>query len=217
MIQEVLYRLNVEDFEKYVSVGGDVVHASSLPLCPLKWFYRLKYPDLAKAQQYAGYMILGKLVHFGLQKLLMELQEAGLLDFKILGVEVELEKTINIERNGLPVIVHVKGRADIIAEKNGEKLVVEIKTAKGDYNIPAPHHLEQLRIYMTKDEKGKIWGQIVDEISNMYIWFTREKGEWKVVHTTNVDMETAKAILMLYNKIIEKMFKLAKNIEHLPI
>ena len=76
---------------------------------------------------------------------------------------------------------------------------------------------EQLRIYMTKDEKGKIWGQIVDEISNMYIWFTREKGEWKVVHTTNVDMETAKAILMLYNKIIEKMFKLAKNIEHLPI
>jgi len=155
MIQEVLYRLNVEDFEKYVSAGGDVVHASSLPLCPLKWFYRLKYPDLAKAQQYAGYMILGKLVHFGLQKLLMELQEAGLLDFKILGVEVELEKTINIERNGLPVIVHVKGRADIIAEKNGEKLVVEIKTAKGDYNIPAPHHLEQLRIYMNMAGAGK--------------------------------------------------------------
>jgi len=155
MIQEVLYRLNVEDFERFNDVGGDVVHVSVLPLCPLKWFYRLKYPDLVRAQQYGGYMILGKLVHFGLQRLLLELQEAGMLDFKILGVEVDLEKTINIERNGLPAIIHVKGRADILAERDGEKLVVEIKSARGDYGIPAQHHMEQLRIYMNLAGAGK--------------------------------------------------------------
>ena len=172
MIQEVLYELNVEEFEKFNDVEGNVVHASVLPLCPLKWFYRLKYPDLVKAQQYSGYLILGKLVHIGLQRLLRELYDSGRLSgFKVLGVEVDLEKSINIENGDFPVIVKIKGRADLIVEKDGSKYVVEIKTSKSDFNIPAEHHVLQLKIYMNlaSVEKGLLLYITPDRITEYYV------------------------------------------------
>ncbi len=145
MIQEVLYLKQIEEFEKHSIVEANEVHVSALVQCPMKWFYRFKYPDLARAQQYHAYMILGKLVHMGLQSLLMSLDNS---EFKVIGVEVEAAKSINIERNGMPLVVRIKGRADMIIEDSQGRVIVEIKTARGDYNMPLQHHELQLRIYM---------------------------------------------------------------------
>ena len=148
MIQEVLYKLQLRDFEEHSVSGDNVVHVSALVQCPLKWFFAAKYPELARAQQFQGYMILGKLVHLGLQGTVEKfMSEFG---FRRVSVEVPLEKRINVDGPAnLPTIITVKGRADILAETfDGEKVIVEIKTARGDYNMPSPHHVLQLRTYM---------------------------------------------------------------------
>ena len=155
MIQEVLYRLQLKETEEHKPSYSEI-YVTSLVQCPLKFTYSLKFPEIATAQNYQPYLILGKLVHYGLQHLLMELSRSDFLkEFKLVGVEVECSKTISVDASNLPYIVHVKGRADLIVEKDGEKIVVEIKTAKGDYNIPSEHHVLQLRIYMNMLGIGK--------------------------------------------------------------
>ncbi len=170
MIQEVLYEMNVRDFHRFRSAGDGEVHVSSLVVCPLKWFYAKKYPDIAVAQQFQGYLILGKLVHLGLQRVL---EKPGLIHgAKRVLFEVEAEKKVSVEHRGLTLIYTIKGRADMLVETiSGERIVVEVKTAKGDYGIPHKHHELQLRIYMNmlSAEKGVLLYITPDRVTEYHV------------------------------------------------
>lgn len=145
MIQEVLYRLYLKEFEEHSSASADEIYVSSLTLCPLKFFYAIKYPDIARITCYQPYLIVGKILHYGLERLLKEIKN---LNFTLIDTEVNVEKRISIVRNGLPLIITVKGRIDILVKEKDSLIPVEIKTAKGDHNIPSEHHVLQLKIYM---------------------------------------------------------------------
>ena len=115
------------------------LHVSSLVLCPLKEVFMHKFPELYKSRQYNGALLLGRLVHIGLQKVIPELLN---------GVEVEsevkVEKTVDLGH----LTVTVSGKIDLVIKKNNKVIPVEIKTARSDHSLPKEHHIMQLKIYM---------------------------------------------------------------------
>ena len=166
VIQEVLYRLFAEEFERHAVSSASEVYVTALVQCPLKFFFSIKYRDIARVQIYQPQLIVGKILHIGLERLLEKSS-----DFEIVGFEVDVEKRISIESNGLPMFVTIRGRIDVLTKVNGELVPVEIKTARGDYNIPSEHHVLQLRIYMNmvNASKGVLFYLTPDRIAEITI------------------------------------------------
>ena len=146
-VTELLYRLHLAEFEEHLSgLEPGTIWVSALTQCPRKWLYMQRFPEVARAQ-FKGAFALGRAAHLGLQQILA--LYAGSLGFSRLEVEREVVKRINVERGDLPAIVTLRGRVDALAvDGAGERVVIEIKTARSDAGLPHEHHVEQLRIYM---------------------------------------------------------------------
>ncbi len=106
-----------------------IIYVSDLVYCPLKRRYRLLYPELTFS--FEPPMILGDLLHTGLQQTLREM-----------GFEIEKEISETFVVGGEEYLL--KGRMDAYRED----LIVEIKTSRSGAGLPHPHHMLQLRIYM---------------------------------------------------------------------
>jgi CRISPR-associated exonuclease Cas4 len=135
MIVERLYTSKLQDYLQHKK-DEDTLYVTDLVRCPLKVRFEEQYKELAMSEVFAPSMLLGDLVHSGLEDFLKREFNAE--------VEVEVEKEIPV--NGKTV--KIKGRADAIIQQNNERIVVEIKSAKGDKGLPLEHHKAQLQLYL---------------------------------------------------------------------
>ncbi|MEM2284380.1 MAG: CRISPR-associated protein Cas4 [Zestosphaera sp.] len=133
----LLYTVSKEEKEKHPR-KPDTYWVTDLVRCVLKREYELKYPELVEKEVFTPVFILGTLVHRGLQELLKNIIGEGVL------TEVEGSREV-ILPDGKKVVV--EGRADIIVKIGDELIGVEIKTARSDYDLPKPQHVDQARIY----------------------------------------------------------------------
>ena len=124
MITEIVISWRLKELEKHERDG---IWVTDLIRCPLKRDFERKYPELHKATVFTPAMILGSLVHIGLQNILSSELNAE--------IEVRAEKQI-----GEYTIV---GRIDAVVGRVG----VELKTSRSDFDIPYEHHVLQAKIY----------------------------------------------------------------------
>ena len=133
-IVPLLYELARREREEHRREEG-VYWVTDLVRCPLKREFESAFPELAAQEVFKPSLVLGRLVHMGLQAALKS--EMGE------GVEVEVEKSRDVV---LPdgSKVELRGRIDAIVGKN---VGVEIKYARADIGIPLQHHVDQAKIY----------------------------------------------------------------------
>lgn len=136
-IINLLYLVSKEEKEKHPR-KPDTYWVTDLVRCVLKREYELKYPELVEKEIFTPVFILGTLVHRGLQDLLKNVMREEVT------TEVEVSQEVTLP-DGRKVVV--KGRADVIVKIGDEAIGVEIKTARSDYDLPKPQHLDQARIY----------------------------------------------------------------------
>ncbi|MCS7099819.1 MAG: CRISPR-associated protein Cas4, partial [Sulfolobales archaeon] len=105
----------------------------------LKRVYEDRYPDIALQELFKPSLIIGTLVHRGLENLLKEVVK----DYSI-EVEVEGAKDVVLDDGS---VVSIRGRIDVLLTRNFEKAAVEVKTSRSDRNIPQKHHVDQVRAY----------------------------------------------------------------------
>ncbi|MCY0874139.1 CRISPR-associated protein Cas4 [Acidianus infernus] len=133
---EFLAKKRVEDYLSHQR-EKDTFYVTDLVRCPLKLVYEEKFRELAIAEVYNPSTLMGELIHMGLETF-NEIE-----GYKVIS-EVEGEKEVNLGEK----VVKIKGRADIILQKGEEKIIVEIKSARGDKGLPHKHHLMQLQAYL---------------------------------------------------------------------
>jgi len=134
---KIIYELNKAERERHVR-GEGVYWVTDLVRCTLRRDYELKYPELALKELFTPAFVLGDLVHRGLQHLLKE--RFG----NSVSTEVEVQREVSLPSGGKVV---VRGRADAVLSTNGERVGIEIKTARADIGLPKEHHVDQVRIY----------------------------------------------------------------------
>lgn len=159
-VMSIIYELRLKDFNEKLKELRDpsVIYVSDLISCSHKRVFRIKFPELEF--RFEPYMILGELVHRGLEDVLRK---------KGFEQEVSIEKTVEI--NGETYIV--KGRIDAFNDSDG--VVVEIKTARSSQGIPHRHHILQIQIYMN----------MVDAKEGLLIYITPDRIlEYKVIKET---------------------------------
>jgi len=124
---DMLFRWKAAEQAKHVREPG-VVYVTDLVECPLKRHFEEVYPEVAGADFFNPATLVGDIVHKGVASIL-----SGFLDAKF---EVEGEMVFDG--------VRIRGRADMLLEDR----VVDFKFVKGSYNIPHPHHILQVRVYL---------------------------------------------------------------------
>jgi len=161
-VTELLYRLRLREFEEHFKkvkeYKGWLVWVSALTQCPRKWLYMLRFPELSQVE-FRGAFFLGRAAHIGMQQLLQDYAYA--LGYDRIDVEVEVGKMLVFDGEN----IFLAGRIDALAYRDGEKVVYEIKTARGDAGLPHEHHLLQLRIYMN----------IVDAAKGILLYLTPDR------------------------------------------
>ena len=168
-VTELLYRLQLREFEDHFrrikEYKGWLIWVSALTQCPRKWYYMLRFPEVAQTE-FKGAFVLGRTAHVGMQQLLLSYYSA--LGYDRLAAEVEVEKRIDLD-DGRDVLL--TGRIDALAVKGSEKIVYEIKTARSDLGLPHEHHLMQLRIYMNivKATRGVLLYLTPDRVAEYFV------------------------------------------------
>ncbi len=138
MIQELLYKMKLEDMKKHVR-GENEYYVSDLTRCPRKIEYEKNFPELVLNQAYDPTLLLGDIVHLGLEAFLEKVFGEGILK-GILGIEVEKKRNISKYT--------IRGRIDALIElESGERTGVEIKYSRRDIGLPHHHHVLQVKIY----------------------------------------------------------------------
>jgi CRISPR-associated exonuclease Cas4 len=134
----LLYRRKQDDFKEKIRdmINPSIVYVTDLVMCSHKRIMRRLFPLLSFRFEPA--LVLGDLVHAGLEKLLGE---------EGWEAEVEVQKEYIIDGD----VYTVKGRADLVKrdEEGNVECVVEIKTGRDlPEGRPHQHHIDQLAIYM---------------------------------------------------------------------
>ncbi|MBB5253896.1 CRISPR-associated protein Cas4 [Sulfurisphaera ohwakuensis] len=144
MLVERIFKKKLEDYLTHTK-DDNTLYVTDLIRCPLKIQYEKTYKELAISEVFTPSTILGDMVHEGLENFIKN-------NFSNSQVEVEIEREIPVNNKQ----VKIKGRIDAIAEIDGEKVVIEIKSARADKGLPHEHHKVQLQIYlwMTGIKKG---------------------------------------------------------------
>ena len=136
---DVLYRVKQSEFTEKLREQSreDLVYVTDLTSCSHKRLMRIRYPLLSF--RFEPSMLLGDLVHTGLQRLLTELDPSW-------RAEVEVSRVYRL--NG--VSYELRGRADLVRYRDGvPETVVEIKTGRDlQDNAPREHHVLQLKVYL---------------------------------------------------------------------
>ena len=142
MIVERIYNHKLQDYLSHKK-EENVIYVTDLVRCPLKIKFESQYKELALTDFFIPAGVMGDLVHTGLQQFLKKEFNAD--------VEVNGEKEVSIDGK----TIKIKGRADAIIQKDGDKVVVEIKSARADKGLPLEHHRIQLQIYLWMFEAKK--------------------------------------------------------------
>ena len=138
VISEKLREEKENEFEKFISVKEEnTLYVTDFVRCPLKNYYEKIHKELAKSGVFTPSIILGDFVHVGLEEFIKN-------NFANAQTEVDVEREIIV--NGRQI--KIQGRIDALAEIDGEKTVIEIKTTRSDKGLPYEHHKAQLQIYM---------------------------------------------------------------------
>jgi len=139
-ILEEIYSIKQKEFTEKLKEMTDprIIYVTDLVSCSMKRIMRIRYPLLSF--RFEPPMVLGDLVHAGLEKLL---EEHGWR------AEVQIERKISIDDEEYLL----KGRADLVrySGKTEDKVeeVIEIKTGRDlPSNAPHEHHVLQLKIYL---------------------------------------------------------------------
>ncbi|WP_244403890.1 CRISPR-associated protein Cas4 [Pyrolobus fumarii] len=135
-ILAVVYRAKERDFAEKLeeATREDIVYVTDLTSCSQKRVFRLSMPLLSFRFEPA--MLLGELVHRGLEAIL---EEEGW------ATEMEVVKRFEIDGE----VYELRGRVDAaLVTEDGVEEVVEIKTARS-VEKPLEHHVLQLQVYMT--------------------------------------------------------------------
>jgi CRISPR-associated exonuclease Cas4 len=172
VVLEEIYMLKQRDFSEKLRELTDpnIVYVTDLASCSHKRVMRINYPLLSF--QFEPQLILGELVHHGLQHILTSSGEGSWQ------AEVPIEEKLNID--GMEVIL--KGRADLVKyDENGVPVtVVEIKTARTlPEEAPLEHHVLQLRIYL----------QLLKAKQGILLYVTPERLAEYTVEPSPVDVE----------------------------
>ena len=136
MIVEKILKKKLEEYLSHVK-EENTLYVTDLVRCPLKNYYEKIYKELAMSEVFTPSAILGDFVHVGLEDFIKN-------NFTNAQAEIDAEKVIPVDDKQ----IKIKGRVDAIAEIDGEKTVIEIKTARADKGLPHEHHKAQLQIYL---------------------------------------------------------------------
>ncbi len=115
------------------------VYVTELVSCPMKHYLRKRYPTLALQLNFNEKILLGKLVHEGIESVLHKI--AQLMD------NVEVEASVSKEINGVTIV----GRADIVMSD----AVIELKTTRSTKDLPHENHILQAAIYARLLDKSR--------------------------------------------------------------
>ncbi|MEM1623055.1 MAG: CRISPR-associated protein Cas4 [Sulfolobales archaeon] len=139
-IVSLIYSYARAEREKHKREKG-VIWVTDLIRCPLKLVFEERYPELALRDVFKPGLIMGNLLHRGLESLLKDLIQAqGLI------VETEVEVSRDVVLND-GTLVYVKGRLDAVISRDIGKVTIEVKTSRSGRNIPQKHHVDQVRAY----------------------------------------------------------------------
>jgi len=112
-------------------------YVTDLVRCSLKREYELKYPEITFSSALVGRLLLGDIVHKGMEALLKQLYGDRV---RIESEGLEKEITLSIGNK----IYKLSGRIDAIIDN---KVGVEIKETITKGSLPFDHHVEQCMIY----------------------------------------------------------------------
>jgi CRISPR-associated exonuclease Cas4 len=118
--------------KKHEKKDANTIYVTDLLYCPLKPKMREQFREISLADVYNPAALQGSLIHESVEGILAKELNAQ--------IEVEASKEVKLEDN----VYKVVGRADAVIGDT----IIEIKTSKGDANIPVKGHVQQLRIYM---------------------------------------------------------------------
>jgi CRISPR-associated exonuclease Cas4 len=171
----IIYEYSRRERERHKREEG-VLWVTDLVRCPLKRVYESIYPELSLRDLFNPRLIVGTLVHRGVEGLVKEL----LTGFKV-EVEVEGSRRVILSEGSE---VEVRGRLDVLLVGNGSREAVEVKTARSDRSIPQRHHVDQARAYN--------WLFDLDRVYLLYI--TPERISQYTVEDRMNDAEVAERI-----------------------
>lgn len=163
---DILFRWKYTESEKHKR-GQNEIYVTDLLYCGYKLLLEQKFPEILFSDPFNPVTLEGDLIHRGVQSILKE----------IYGDRIQIE----VEKTGKIGDITLKGRIDAILDgKHG----IEIKHAKGDYNIPHKHHILQAKIYK--------WLFNLESIELLYI--TRDRITSITVDGTITDSEINKLV-----------------------
>lgn len=134
----LIYSFIRAERDRYEREKG-VIWVTDLVRCPLKRVYEDRYPDLVLQEIFKPSLIIGTLVHRGLENLLRELVREYSVE-----TEVEGSRDVILDDGS---VVSIRGRLDMLLVRDFERVAVEIKSSRSDKNIPQKHHVDQVRAY----------------------------------------------------------------------
>lgn len=137
-VVDLIYSHARAEREKHKRERG-VVWVTDLVRCPLKATYEELYPELSLQDVFKPSLIVGALIHRGLEGLLRELVRGFVVE-----TEVEESKEVMLRDGSL---VTVRGRLDVVLSGDFGRVAVEIKSSRSDRGIPQRHHVDQVRGY----------------------------------------------------------------------
>ena len=128
----------IRDFADRIDeiLNENVWYVTELVQCPYKHYLRVRYPYLDLSTVFNERVMLGIVIHKGIQNILIES-----LDGEKVEIEKPISKSFNID--GREIVL--KGRVDLLVN---DEVVYEIKTMnKFNGSIP-DHYIKQLQIYL---------------------------------------------------------------------
>lgn len=137
-IVSLIYSYTKSEREKHKKERG-IVWVTDLVRCPLRATYEELYPELSLQDIFKPSLIVGSLVHRGLESILRDLIQGFVVE-----TEAEGSKDVTLYDGST---VTVRGRLDIVLSRDSERIAIEIKSSRSDRGIPQRHHVDQVRAY----------------------------------------------------------------------
>ncbi len=139
VVLEEIYRAKLREFEDklHEMIDEHTIYVTDLVSCSHKRVLRRAYPLLAF--RFEPQIILGDMVHAGVEKLVVESSPSW-------RAEVHVERVYEVDGTAYRVL----GRVDLVQYDGAKPIrVVEVKTARTlPSKAPYEHHVMQLKVYL---------------------------------------------------------------------
>lgn len=183
-VQELLYRTALQQelrhFENRDKGPIPSVSVTDLVGCSNRYHLSRKYPEMKIQMNYMPILVLGRILHAGLESIIKE-------HWTDVELEMPVEKIISLDDGR---VVRVAGIVD--AYIPDESMIIEFKTSKADHDLPLQHHVLQLQIYMNilEAEKGLLFYINPDRIAEYSI--DKALDDWELQQLVNETLNNTK-------------------------